>query len=153
MSEDKALEWDDTIQNEGDEFTLLPAGEYKFIVTNFERGRFQGSEKMSACHKAILTLEIDGGQHGIIKTTENLFLHSKAEWKVCQFFTSIGQRKKGEPLKMNWGAVIGASGKCKIIVDEFESNREKGKMLKTNRVEKFLEPVEAQPAGFTKGLF
>ena len=52
---DIALSWDDEIENDGSYFTLLDEGDYDFVVKKFERGRFDGSDKISACPKAILT--------------------------------------------------------------------------------------------------
>ena len=31
------MNWDDTIENDGQEFVVLPEGDYTFTVTNFER--------------------------------------------------------------------------------------------------------------------
>ena len=100
-----ALGWNDEITKD-DEFELLPAGVYDFKVESLERGYFDGSDKMSACPKADLTLIVRDpvtGKEG--KIFESLFLHSKSEWRLSQFFTAIGQKKKGEPLKMNWNMV------------------------------------------------
>ena len=52
MMEGHELGWDDTIQEES-EFIILPAGDYDFTVKSYERGRFNGSEKMSACMEAL----------------------------------------------------------------------------------------------------
>ena len=115
----RAYEWDEgPIQNpnEGSDFVLLPVGEYPFRVLKFERGQFPGSNNGStpACKKAILTLELDGGPLGKTTAKDDLILFSTFEWKLCQFFKAIGDRKSGEPLRMNWGAVIGKRGRCKI---------------------------------------
>ena len=42
MAEDlgKELGWDDQIENEGQEFELLPEGTYDYTVENMARGRF-----------------------------------------------------------------------------------------------------------------
>ena len=50
------FDWDDEIQNDGQEFITLPEGDYVFEVVEFERGRFAGSEKVPACNKANLVL-------------------------------------------------------------------------------------------------
>ena len=99
--EEKELQWDDTITKDASDFLLLPEGDYNFMVESFERGRHGGSEKLPPCNKAILTLRIDAPE-GTAKITHNLFLHSKTEGMLSAFFTCIGQKKKGEPLKMNW---------------------------------------------------
>lgn len=115
----RAYEWnEDPIEkpNEGSDFILLPEGEYPFRVTAFERGQFPGSNNGNTppCKKAILTLELDGGPLGSTTCKDDLILYSSFEWKLCQFFKAIGDRKSGEPLRMNWGAVIGKRGRCKI---------------------------------------
>ncbi|MDO5785686.1 MAG: hypothetical protein Q4P20_11550 [Eubacteriales bacterium] len=128
------LDWEEEIENDGNDFVLLNEGEYDFVVTKFERGRSKGSDKLPPCNMAILTIRVDD-QTTII---ENLILHSKMEWKLCQFFTSIGLRKHGEKMRMNWGKVLGATGRCKIIVEDFTGRD--GKERQTNRIDKFLEP-------------
>lgn len=146
--EEKELQWDDTITKDASDFILLPEGDYNFIVESFERGRHGGSEKLPPCNKAILTLRIDAPE-GTAKITHNLFLHSKTEGMLSAFFTCIGQKKKGEPLKMNWGQVPGASGRCKIGVHDYK-NRD-GEDRKSNDVKKFY-PKEEGPA-FKAGEF
>lgn len=44
----------------------------------------------------------------------NLFLHSSTEGMLSALFAAVGQKKKGEPLKMNWQAIPGAKGFCKV---------------------------------------
>ena len=46
------LDWDDAIENDGQEFIVLPEGDYNFTVTDFERGRFPGGQKIPVCNKA-----------------------------------------------------------------------------------------------------
>ena len=141
---DIALSWDDEIENDGSDFTLLDEGDYDFVVKKFERGRFDGSDKMSACPKAILTLQVGDGEN---QTTiiENLFLNRKAEWKISSFFRSIGLKKHGEKLRMDWNKVVGASGRCRVYVDEFESNKS-GKKLKNNKIDKFYDKEDKPKA-------
>ena len=84
--------WDDEIQNDGPEYVVLPDGDYNFKVTGFERGRYEGGEKIPACNMAIITLEIENNK-GICFIQNRLFLHSRCEGLLCAFFTCIGQRK------------------------------------------------------------
>ena len=141
---DTALSWDGEIENDGLEFTLLDEGDYDFVVKKFERGRFDGSDKMSACPKAILTLQVGCGEN---QTTviENLLLNKKIEWKISSFFRSIGLKKHGEKLRMDWSKVVGASGRCRVYVDEFESNKS-GKKLKNNKIDKFYDKEDKPKA-------
>ncbi|WOO40397.1 hypothetical protein [Rubellicoccus peritrichatus] len=143
------LAWDAEIENEGNDFVLLPDGAYPFTVTKFERGRFPGSEKLGACNKAVLSLEVDGGEHGKAYLTKDLLLHTKLEWLICQFFTSIGQRKKGEKLRMNWDKVIGSKGRLKLAQEKYIKKGTSEERF-INKVDKFLEPAEQ---GYTPGKF
>ena len=129
------LGWDDEIEESGPSFALLPAGDYNFTVTKFERGRHQGSEKLPACNMAILTLEIDGGEHGSTIVTNRLFLHSKTEGFLSNFFEAIGHKNEGERVKMNWNAVHGAKGRCTLEINKFMS---KGEERQNNQVKTFL---------------
>lgn len=157
---DRAFDWNDVIENDSS-FTMLPAGNYPFTVKAFERGEFAGSDKMPPCKKAVLTLEIDGGMLGSTEITENLYLHSRAEWKLCQFFLAIGQRKKGEQLRMNWSTVPGSRGMCEIEINKYKNRN--GEDRENNRVKAFLDPAEFRQqasaptapsgGGFTPGAF
>ena len=132
-----AYDWDGTIQNDGAEFITLPAGEYSFTITKFERARFEGSDKMPPCNQANVSIEIDGGELGKTTIVERLKLHSKTEWILCAFFKSIGHRKHGEPLRMDWGKVTGAKGRCLIEINKYQKD---GKDRENNRIKSFLEP-------------
>ncbi len=133
--------WDDEIQRD-ESFQVLPEGDYRFTVTRFERARHSGSEKIPACNKAVLTLSVSGPEaSGEVQTS--LFLHSKFEWKLCQFFTAIGQRRPGEAMRMNWGAVPGSSGMCRVGVRKWTGND--GKEREGNEINEFYDP-EAAPA-------
>ena len=81
MAEERAFSWDEEIEAVENEFVDIPAGDYDFKITNFERGYFEGSEKMPACNEAKITYEVNvNGQKGRIK--QNLFLHSKSQWQL-----------------------------------------------------------------------
>lgn len=145
--EEREFQWDDTITKDASDFILLPEGDYNFTVESFERGRHTGSDKLPACNKAILTLRIDTAE-GTAKITHNLFLHSKTEGLLSAFFSCIGQKKKGEPLKMNWQKVIGATGRCKIGIHTYTKD---GEEKKNNDIKRFY-PKEDGPA-FKAGEF
>jgi len=132
--------WDDEIQNDSTPFEVLPEGDYRFRVEKFERGRHSGSEKIPPCNKAILTLSVNDGAHsGTIQT--NLFLFSRFEWKLCQLFTAIGQRRHGEAIRMNWSLVPGAIGTCHVGTRKWMGND--GKEHEGNEITEFYDPEEA----------
>lgn len=143
-TEGRELGWDDTIQNDGPEYVVLPEGDYNFEIIDFERGRHNGSDKLPPCNKATVHIKIEAPQ-GTAIIKHNLFLHSTTEGLLCAFFTGIGQRKKGEQLKMNWNAVVGARGRAKVGIRKYEGKE-------YNEIKKFYEPEE-KPAGFVAGQF
>lgn len=141
---DRELSWDDQIENDGPEFVLLPEGDYDFEVTSWERGRHNGSEKLPPCNMATVYIKIEGTE-GSTTIKHKLFLHSKTEGILCAFFTAIGQRKKGERITMNWNAVTGSVGRCKVGIRKWKNDR--GEELEFNEIKKFYEPTEGQPSG------
>jgi len=144
---DRELGWDDEIEKDS-EFILLPAGEYDFTVKKFERGRHQGSEKLPPCNKAIISIVIaDPASNQEITLEHNLFLHTKTEGMVSAFFVGIGQKKKGEKLKMDWNAVIGATGRCKLSVRTWK-HKDSGDDMQSNEIRSFLpKEVKEYKAG------
>ncbi|NBJ71026.1 MULTISPECIES: hypothetical protein [Clostridia] len=142
-TEERELGWDDEIERDGGEFILLPAGDYHFTVTKFERGRFQGSAKMPPCNQAKLELTVHSQEHGNVVVFHNLLLHTKTEGLLSNFFTGIGQKKKGEKLRMDWNSVIGAKGKLQLEINKFIGND--GQERTNNQVKKFYPYEEAFP--------
>ena len=144
---ERELDWDDTIENDSD-FTLLPAGDYDFEVTEFERARHAGSDKLPPCNKAVVSLKIKAPE-GETTIRHNLFLHSKTEGMLCAFFTAIGQRKHGEKLQMNWSKVVGSTGRAKIEIKKF--TKDDGSVSEFNQVKKFYDYEGSK--GYTPGQF
>ena len=132
---ERQLDWDDEIEQES-EFVILPEGTYDFEVVKFERGQHNGSEKLPACKKAILTIKLTDGKKSTT-IIHNLFLHSKCEGMLSAFFLAIGEKKHGEKLRMNWNNVTGAKGRCKVIVEPYNGND-------YNKIKSFLEPKPAE---------
>lgn len=110
-NQNMCMGWDDQIENDGQEFIILPEGDYNFTVTEFERGRFPGSAKIPACNKATLTLEVKTNE-GVAYVKTDIILYRSLEWKISSFFRCIGQKKHGERLTMNWNAVLGSRGRA-----------------------------------------
>lgn len=139
-----AIGWDDEIIDPGEpEFVLLTPGIYDFTVTGFERGHFDGSEKMDACSMAKLTLRCS---NGVQETTvfTNLFLSSTVAFKLSKFAKSIGDMPAGsttgQKFHVDWNNIIGKSGKCKIKTRVYN-----GKDY--NEVDDFIVPdPQAAPA-------
>ena len=129
------MDWNDTIEDDGQEFVVLPEGDYTFTVTNFERGRYPGSAKIPACNKASLTIAIDNDK-GNATARFDLILYRSLEWKIASFFRSIGQKKHGEKIVMNWNAVVGSRGKAHFKPREYTKD---GQTRQANDVERFYD--------------
>lgn len=145
------LNWEDIIENDSPDFVVLPEGDYDFEVTEFERARHPGSDKLPPCNKAIVHLKIQGAS-GISIIKHNLFLHSITEGMLCAFFTAIGQRKRGEKVTMNWNKVVGSRGRAKVSIKKWTND--KGNELEFNEIKKFYE-LEDKPnnTSFEAGRF
>lgn len=148
MMEEKELNWDDTIEKDGNEYVILPEGDYNFTVESFDRGRHEGSEKLPPCNKAMLKLSIESEQ-GTVYINHNLFLHTITEGMLSAFFTSIGLKKKGEPLRMDWGRVAGSSGRAKVGIRTYQKNEE---TRQVNEIKRFY-PKEAAVPSYKAGDF
>lgn len=137
---DREFDWDGQIENDSS-FTLLAEGDYEFTVEKFERARHGGSAKLPPCNKAVMTLRV-GDPFGQSTTiTHNLFLHSKCEGLLSEFFVSVGMRKRGEKFNMDFPGSIGRHGMCHVVIDTYTGRD--GDERKSNKITKFLEMPEA----------
>ncbi len=134
-SQDMCLDWDSAIENDGQEFIILPEGDYVFTVTDFERGRFPGSAKIQPCNKAVLTLRVDTPD-GVANIRTDLILFKSMEWKLSAFFRCIGQKKHGERLVMNWNKVVGSRGYAHFKPRTYTKD---GEERQANDVDKFYD--------------
>lgn len=142
MEETKVFDWDDEIQDDGSqqEFITLEEGDYEFEVYKFERGHYtpKSGAKTPACNQANVTLKIttDAGDTYV---TERFPLASTMEWKISAFFRSIGLKKHGEKLKMQWNEAIGLKGRAHIV-------KTPGSKANTffNNVDYYIDPVAGE---------
>lgn len=133
---DMLMDWDDAIENDGQEFVILPEGDYNFTVLDFERGRFPGSAKIPACNKATLTLQVNTAD-GTATIKTDLILYRSLEWRISAFFRCIGQKKHGERLVMNWNTVVGSRGRAHFKPRNY-TDRD-GNERQANDVDKFYD--------------
>ena len=139
MENTQTITFDSILEDEGTSFTLLPEGDYDFVVKNFERGNFPGSGKIPPCLKAIITVEVKSEQGNVTLKTD-LMLAKVVEWKLCAFFRSIGQKKHGEPLKPNWNTVIGSTGRAHIKQRHYTNKNGEDRVV--NEIDYFLDKVD-----------
>ena len=142
---DREFGWEDTIEKDS-EYVLLPDGLYHFTVIGMERTRHtpnpQNPGKLPACNKAIVSIKIVANE-GETELRHNLFLHSSTEGMLSAFFAAIGQKKKGEPLRMNWNTIIGATGVCKVGTRQYNNNN-------YNEVKSMLYPEDVDYTSTTR---
>ena len=130
------MDWNDSIENDGQEFVLLPEGDYNFVVTNFERGRFPGGAKVPACNKASITVQVNAPE-GVSIIKFDLLLYRTLEWRVSAFFRSIGQKKHGEKLTMDWNKVIGSQSRAHFKQRTYVNQY--GEEKTVNDLERFID--------------
>lgn len=142
---DRELNWDDQIQKDSN-FVELAAGDYNFTIDHYERGRSTGSDKIPPSNMAIVFFNIVAPDGQVATIRENFILHTKLEWKLSELFMSVGLKKKGEPLRMDWNQLPGLKGRCKVTLDAAKDDPTK----KYNHISK-LYPYE--PPKYTAGQF
>lgn len=150
MNDDmQILGWDDEVE-EGSPFVLLPEGNYPFTITGLEKGIYEKpanreSKIPANCPKATVTLEFITPTGEKSTLIENFYLYKKMQWKINQFFTSIGAPKNPEgKVKMNWGTVLGAKGAASLVVNDYTDRS--GNPAQNNRIKDFLEPTQQTAA-------
>ena len=131
-----AMGWNDTITEDGAKFVVLPEGDYNFVVSKFERGRYAGGPKIPACNMAKLVLKVDSDE-GNANVNVNLLLYRTMEWKVSSFFRSLSLKKSGEPLVMDWSKVEGAKGRGHFKPDTYTGND--GRVHDKNELDYFID--------------
>ena len=129
------LDWNGEISNE-QQYIVLDEGDYDFVVTGFERGQHNGSEKVPPCKKAIVTISINTPA-GDVTIKKDFFLHSRFESVLCSFFTCLGHRKPGETFRMDWTKVLGSRGRAHIGPRTYNGNQ-------YNEIKRWLEPAAGQ---------
>ena len=109
----RELVWDDTIQNDGQDFEPVPAGDYDVTIERFDRSRSKGEGKLPPCNMAIVYFIVHDRDREVT-VRENYILHSSMEWKLSELFCGAGLKKKGEELRMNWQLLPGRKARAKI---------------------------------------
>tara|TARA_R100000655_G_C2969002_1_gene190053 strand:- start:486 stop:1217 length:732 start_codon:yes stop_codon:yes gene_type:complete len=153
VADDDDLDMNATIENDGKDFkdfVIAPAGYYDFYVVKYETQEY--TDKNVNPHRTrkriIVTIQFEF-QDEKIEIKEYFPLKKSMEWKFCQFFKCIGDRKHGEPLVMDWQNCTGKRGKVKIKIDDWENKN--GDVLQSNKVDKYIDPADAiNPANTTQ---
>lgn len=141
----KVFDWDDEIEDDGEErsFVTLEPGKYDFTVTDFERAYHEHKEggKAPSCPMAIVTVRVST-EDGDCYIKENFLLYKKMEWKISQFFRSLGMKKHGEKVKQRWSEIVGQTGRAEVTK---ESGKTDGVYF--NHIKTWLEKTEQEAGG------
>jgi len=136
--DDVEIDFDGVVENEGTGFDVFPEGtEVIFKVETVERGRNADGTKPQVKMKLSLTPAKGEGRSSC---TEFLTMTRKSEWKICEFFTSLGLRKHGEQFRLRWD-IEGLRGRATVGVDTW-ANKTTGAQMTGNNIKKFLDPRE-----------
>lgn len=134
------MDWDDEVSIDQPDIVTLPAGDYEFEVLKVEKERYNGGEKVPPCNRAAVQMKIEGPE-GVSIFRESFLLYRPQEGFIANFFRALGLRKKGEPLRMNWQAVVGRKGKAKIKIRPWKSQATGNEGI-SNEVQRYYYPDE-----------
>lgn len=110
------------LELDDNQFDVIPAGTYRFRVTDVEEGFYTGkSDKIpNGTQQLIAYFDIpyttEGGEYRIasVKTTFNVY--AKALFALRQFAESIGMCKENGRFSFNMDEVKGKDGVCEIEI-------------------------------------
>ena len=138
-------DWDDLVCPAASSPLLAP-GIYRFRITRVEKGFYEPDTngKLPPCHKATLTLAIDGGSMGSVTCHDNFFLIDRFNWKATALLQALGVIGPDEPFRWRQlTEVEGLSGSCEIETQEYTGRD--GQTHRKNAVLRYLKnPSPAQ---------
>lgn len=138
MAEEKMFGWTDEIENDGNDQEMpvvIPEGEYDFKIVDFKREKSKSGANMA---HLVMRVDTENG-HSLIH--EYIVLIKNQEWKISAFFRSIGQKKRGERVSMDWNKVLNAKGKAHVYIDTFTDNQ--GKERQSNKIDRYIDFAQA----------
>ena len=109
--------WDDVLKDDGQEYIILPEGEYDFTVTGVEHGQYPIGPRIPSCPKVTVTLAVES-EAGTAFVRTDLLLYRTVEWKISAFVRNIGRKKPGEKAVMSWGGIAGCRGRARKPSEE-----------------------------------
>ena len=123
MEENRMIDYEDYIEDDGAGYRVLPNGEYTFTVQNVERGFYLKKEggKMPDCKMLTVSLLI-ADPEGDVLLRDNFYLFADNMWKAAAFFRAVGMKKPGERVRMDWNAAMGKWGRVRLTESSYEKN-------------------------------
>lgn len=110
------------LQLDDNQFDVVPAGTYRFRVTNLEEGFYTGnSEKIpNGTQQVIAYFDIpytsEAGEYKIASVRSTFNIYAKALFALRQFAESIGMCKENGKFTFNMDEAKGKDGICEIEV-------------------------------------
>ena len=111
--DNSVMDWNDVIEDDGQEYVLL----LKRIITSLLL--ILKKEDSLVVQKFLLQIKKQNqfkffSEMGVASMKFDLILSKALTWKLSAFFRSIGQKKRGEKITMDWNKVLGAKGRAHI---------------------------------------
>lgn len=134
------LDWDTTTFAAGNDFVLLPEGDYGFTILKTERERCQdGAPKLT------LTLDVDGGELGHVQLKDGIKWVGSMQWKIASVLEAVGAERDGEGnVTGSVEACVGMMGAAHVGVRKWIGKD--GKERESNQVERYIPmPLKAHP--------
>lgn len=130
-------------QHEGG-YKLLTPGPARFVVREFKRGFFGGSDKIGPCPQAELALLVTDQRGESTTVPVRIPLDDKLAWKITSLFQSCGllpENVSGN-VRYPWAQLEGTHGQC-VIAHSTWRGRD-GQERKSNDLARFVHGPEAQ---------
>jgi len=141
---DMIIGWNDSLPAQEDErkdFTVLPEGDYWFLVKKVN----QGTAATDGCPMAEIEMLVKDADGNAAWVVDRIKMIEKMIWKLQRLFTSIGLRSHGEEqFRMNWNAVPGSHGYATFKVETITQGKRAGE--DRNELSSYLDmPKDAEP--------
>lgn len=118
MANNDVLDFNATI-NEG-EPQIPEEGQYFFKVKSVEDGV---SKSSGAPMVSVELMLFNGDLEYVGKVYDHMPLIKAAVWKICAFYRTIGLKKHGQPIQMNWPWTVNRYGYCEVIHDSYNGQK------------------------------
>lgn len=140
---DQAYSWDSPAQIEENQFNVMPNGTIvEFEVKKIEKAH---NQKLN-CPAMEISLFCKSENYGCTFVNESISLHSKAQYFINAFFSSIGLLGSKKTFGQLVQDAIGRKGKAKLKQNSWQGRD--GDTFINNKVDKYLKyepPSQNQP--------
>lgn len=140
MSQDRELSMDapQYLDPSLDEFQVLNPGEYDFTVVNWTKERYS-SEKIAECTKVEVTLRLSQNGEEFGEVRDKFYMLESRVKNIVSFFKGVGSLSHDGRVLVDWGTVIGKSGRLTLKIREWQYN---GKTMRGNDVAKYHPAIQ-----------